>query len=97
MPFIYGRQARLKEAASLEKHVILKKLRDALEALRGRVASKNKDDVEEAIAMVSLWFLFSFVNLNCCHNFMVLFNVIIPNLLDHRIDIRCKCMRMNYI
>ncbi|CAA3007760.1 stomatal closure-related actin-binding 1 [Olea europaea subsp. europaea] len=45
-------EARLKEAASLEKHVILKKLRDALEALRGRVASKNKDDVEEAIAMV---------------------------------------------
>ncbi|KAL0459103.1 UNVERIFIED_CONTAM: Stomatal closure-related actin-binding protein 1 [Sesamum latifolium] len=45
-------EARLKEAASLEKHVLLKKLRDALEALRGRVAGKNKDDVEEAIAMV---------------------------------------------
>ncbi|KAL7226307.1 hypothetical protein ACSBR1_021424 [Camellia fascicularis] len=45
-------EARLREAASLEKHVLLKKLRDALEALRGRVAGKNKDDVEEAIAMV---------------------------------------------
>lgn len=45
-------QARLKEAVSLEKHVLLKKLRDALEALRGRVAGTNKDDVEEAIAMV---------------------------------------------
>ncbi|CAA2997316.1 stomatal closure-related actin-binding 1 [Olea europaea subsp. europaea] len=45
-------EARLKEAASLEKHVLLKKLRDALEALKGRVAGKNKDDVEEAIAMV---------------------------------------------
>ncbi|KAL0371032.1 UNVERIFIED_CONTAM: Stomatal closure-related actin-binding protein 1 [Sesamum angustifolium] len=45
-------EARLKEAASLDKHVLLKKLRDALEALRGRVAGKNKDDVEEAIAMV---------------------------------------------
>ncbi|KAL3648427.1 Stomatal closure-related actin-binding protein 1 [Castilleja foliolosa] len=44
-------EARLKEAASLDKHVLLKKLRDALEALRGRVAGKNKDDVEEAIAM----------------------------------------------
>lgn len=43
----------MKDAASLEKHVLLKKLRDALEALRGRVAGKNKDDVEEAIAMVS--------------------------------------------
>ncbi|XP_051120710.1 stomatal closure-related actin-binding protein 1 [Andrographis paniculata] len=45
-------EAKLKEAASLEKHVLLKKLRDALEALRGRVTSKNKDDVEDAIAMV---------------------------------------------
>lgn len=43
----------MKDAASLEKHVLLTKLRDALEALRGRVAGKNKDDVEEAIAMVS--------------------------------------------
>lgn len=45
-------EARLRDAASLEKHVLLKKLRDALESLRGRVAGKNKDDVEEAIAMV---------------------------------------------
>ncbi|XP_048139444.1 stomatal closure-related actin-binding protein 1 isoform X2 [Rhodamnia argentea] len=45
-------EARVREAVSLEKHVILKKLRDALEALKGRVAGRNKDDVEEAIAMV---------------------------------------------
>ncbi|WCJ28984.1 Stomatal closure-related actin-binding protein 3 [Euphorbia peplus] len=45
-------EARLREAASLEKHVLLKKLRDALESLRGRVAGRNKDDVEEAITMV---------------------------------------------
>ncbi|KAF2291934.1 hypothetical protein GH714_042276 [Hevea brasiliensis] len=45
-------EARLREAASLEKHVLLKKLRDALESLRGRVAGRNKDDVDEAIAMV---------------------------------------------
>ncbi|XP_059665447.1 stomatal closure-related actin-binding protein 1-like [Cornus florida] len=45
-------EARLREAASLEKHVLLKKLRDALESLKGRVVGKNKDDVEEAIAMV---------------------------------------------
>ena len=38
----------------MEKHVLLKKLRDALESLRGRVAGRNKDDVEEAIAMVGL-------------------------------------------
>ncbi|KAI4308227.1 hypothetical protein L6164_031324 [Bauhinia variegata] len=45
-------EARLREAASLEKHVLLKKLRDALESLKGRVAGRNKDDVVEAIAMV---------------------------------------------
>ncbi|KAL1552998.1 Stomatal closure-related actin-binding protein 1 [Salvia divinorum] len=45
-------QARLKEAASLEKHVILKKLRDSLEALKGRVGGKNNDDVADAIAIV---------------------------------------------
>ncbi|KAJ7964958.1 Stomatal closure-related actin-binding protein 1 [Quillaja saponaria] len=45
-------ETRLREAASLEKHVLLKKLRDALESLKGRVAGRNKDDVEEAIAMV---------------------------------------------
>ncbi|KAK7320475.1 hypothetical protein VNO77_29977 [Canavalia gladiata] len=45
-------EARLKEAASLERHVLLKKLRDALESLKGRVAGRNKDDVVEAIAMV---------------------------------------------
>ncbi|XP_074310621.1 stomatal closure-related actin-binding protein 1-like isoform X2 [Silene latifolia] len=43
---------KLKEAASLEKHVLLKNLRDALEALRGRVTGKNMDDVETAISMV---------------------------------------------
>ncbi|XP_022752425.1 stomatal closure-related actin-binding protein 1-like isoform X2 [Durio zibethinus] len=45
-------EARLREAASLEKHVLLKKLRDALESLKGRVAGRNKDDVQEAISMV---------------------------------------------
>ncbi|KAL1358059.1 stomatal closure-related actin-binding protein 1 [Arachis duranensis] len=45
-------EARLREAASLEKHVLLKKLRDALESLKGRVAGRNKEDVEEAISMV---------------------------------------------
>ncbi|XP_004513217.1 stomatal closure-related actin-binding protein 1-like [Cicer arietinum] len=45
-------EARLREAASLEKHVLLKKLRDALESLKGRVAGRNKDDVHQAISMV---------------------------------------------
>ncbi|KVI08108.1 hypothetical protein Ccrd_013523 [Cynara cardunculus var. scolymus] len=45
-------EAKLRDVVCLEKHVLLKKLRDALESLRGRVVGKNKDDVEEAIAMV---------------------------------------------
>ncbi|XP_028798633.1 stomatal closure-related actin-binding protein 1 isoform X2 [Neltuma alba] len=45
-------EARLREAASLEKHVLLKKLRDALESLKGHVAGRNRDDIVEAIAMV---------------------------------------------
>ncbi|XP_031378093.1 stomatal closure-related actin-binding protein 3 isoform X2 [Punica granatum] len=45
-------EAKLREVASLEGHVLLKKLRDALEALRGRLAGRNKEDVEKAISMV---------------------------------------------
>ncbi|KAI9082094.1 hypothetical protein K1719_036019 [Acacia pycnantha] len=45
-------EAKLREVASLEGHVLLKKLRDALESLRGRLAGKNKEDVEKAISMV---------------------------------------------
>lgn len=47
------KQAKLRDVVCLEKHVLLKKLRDALESLRGRVVGKNMDDVEEAISMVS--------------------------------------------
>ncbi|KAJ6299334.1 hypothetical protein OIU76_020330 [Salix suchowensis] len=56
-------EARLREAVSLEKHVLLKKLRDALESLKGRVAGRNKDDVEEAIAMVGVTSLLLLSNL----------------------------------
>ncbi|CAB4286338.1 unnamed protein product [Prunus armeniaca] len=45
-------EAKLREVASLEGHVLLKKLRDALEHLRGRLAGRNKEDVEKAISMV---------------------------------------------
>lgn len=48
-----GFQAKLKEVASLDGHVLLKKLRDALECLKGRLAGRNKEDVEKAISLVS--------------------------------------------
>ena len=41
----------------MEGHVLLKKLRDALELLRGRLTGKNKEDVEKAISMVSCSYL----------------------------------------
>lgn len=40
------------DIASFDQHVLLKKLRDALESLRGRVAGRNMDDADEAISMV---------------------------------------------
>ncbi|CAL9246152.1 unnamed protein product [Arabidopsis halleri] len=45
-------EAKLREVASLEGHVMLKKLRDALEYMRGRTDGQNKEDVETAISMV---------------------------------------------
>ncbi|XP_071723710.1 stomatal closure-related actin-binding protein 2-like [Rutidosis leptorrhynchoides] len=45
-------EAKIKESPSLEGHVLLKKLRDALESLRGRMAGRNREDVEKAISMV---------------------------------------------
>ncbi|KAL6530582.1 Stomatal closure-related actin-binding protein 3 [Orobanche minor] len=47
-----SQEAKLKEVASLDGHVLLKKLRDALDCLRGRLAGRNKQDVEKAISMV---------------------------------------------
>lgn len=45
-------EAKWKEMTSLDRHVLLKKLRDVLESLRGRVAGRNKEDADEAISMV---------------------------------------------
>lgn len=45
-------QAKIRETASLEGHVLLKKLRDALELFKGCMAGRNKEDVEKAISMV---------------------------------------------
>ncbi|KAF8104667.1 hypothetical protein N665_0170s0042 [Sinapis alba] len=45
-------EAKLNEVTSLEGHVMLKKLRDALESMRGRMDGRNKEAVEKAISMV---------------------------------------------
>lgn len=45
-------EAKLRETTSLEGHVLLKKLRDALESLKGCMDGTNKEDVEQAISMV---------------------------------------------
>ncbi|KAI0526981.1 hypothetical protein KFK09_002577 [Dendrobium nobile] len=46
-------ETRLRDVASLDKHVLLKKLRDMLGILRDRVVGRNKDDVDEAISMAT--------------------------------------------
>ncbi len=48
-------QAKRREAASLDRQVLLKKLRDVLDTLKGRVAGRNRDDAEEAISLVKLF------------------------------------------
>ena len=48
-------QAKRQEAASLDRQVLLKKLRDVLDTLKGRVAGRNRDDAEEAISLVNLF------------------------------------------
>lgn len=45
-------ETKVRDVASLEGHVLLKKLRDALESLRGRLVGRNKEDVEKAISLV---------------------------------------------
>ncbi|PIN19654.1 hypothetical protein CDL12_07680 [Handroanthus impetiginosus] len=45
-------EAKLKELPSLDGHVLLKKLRDALECLKGKLGGHNKGDVEKSISMV---------------------------------------------
>ncbi|WOL03868.1 stomatal closure-related actin-binding protein 1 [Canna indica] len=47
-------EPKWREVASLDRHVLLKKLRDVLDSLRGRVAGRNKDDADEAISMVEV-------------------------------------------
>lgn len=59
-------QAKLRDVASLEGHVLLKKLRDALESLRGRFTGRNKEDVEKAISMVCYFVPFH----GCVHYFV---------------------------
>jgi hypothetical protein len=46
-------QAKRRDAASLDRQVLLKKLRDVLDTLKGRVAGRNRDDADEAISLVN--------------------------------------------
>jgi len=57
MFIFHGIQAKLREVPSLEGHVLLKKLRDALEYLKGRFTGRNKEDVANAISMVCYFIL----------------------------------------
>lgn len=60
----------------------MKKLRDALEFLKGRLAGQNKEDVEMAISMVSLQMSLSDFRpqltqrLSCFHNVVKLRSIV---------------------
>ncbi|ESQ52803.1 hypothetical protein EUTSA_v10016526mg [Eutrema salsugineum] len=45
-------EAKLNEVTSLDGHVMLKKLRDALESMRSRMDGRNREAVEKVISMV---------------------------------------------
>ncbi|XP_057547626.1 stomatal closure-related actin-binding protein 3-like [Amaranthus tricolor] len=47
-------EAKLRDKPSLEGHVLLKKLRDALELMKGCMTGINKEEVEQAISLVEL-------------------------------------------
>jgi hypothetical protein len=59
-------QAKRREAASLDRQVLLKKLRDVLDTLKGRVAGRNRDDADEAISLVNLFYEYYGANI-CVH------------------------------
>jgi len=56
-------QAKRREAASLDRQVLLKKLRDVLDTLKGRVAGRNRDDADEAISLVNLFYKYCDANI----------------------------------
>ncbi|KAL8136197.1 hypothetical protein AgCh_010700 [Apium graveolens] len=45
-------ETKIRDVVSLDGHVLLKKLRDALEYLKGQMAGQDKEDMEKAISMV---------------------------------------------
>lgn len=77
-------QAKWRGVSSLEKHVLLKKLRDLLEALRGQVIGRNKDEVDKAITMVYLIFFIFLCDsfLLCCSEYTTFCKWKIVTIID---------------
>ena len=48
----FNSQVKCKQVALLERDVLLKNLKSVLESLRGQVAGKYKDEIEESVSMV---------------------------------------------
>ncbi len=49
---ILNSQVKWRQAALLERDILLKNLKSVLESLRSRVAGKHKDEIEESLSMV---------------------------------------------
>ncbi|XP_062186362.1 stomatal closure-related actin-binding protein 1-like [Phragmites australis] len=51
---LLSNEVKWRHTALLERDILLKNLKSVLESLRGRVAGKNKDEIEESLSMVDI-------------------------------------------
>ncbi|KAL6657070.1 hypothetical protein ACP70R_004850 [Stipagrostis hirtigluma subsp. patula] len=51
---LLSNEVKWRHAALLEREILLKNLKGVLESLRGRVAGKHKDEIEESLSMVNI-------------------------------------------
>ncbi|KAL6841780.1 hypothetical protein ACP4OV_028292 [Aristida adscensionis] len=51
---LLSNEVKWRHAALLERDILLKNLKSVLESLHGRVAGKNKDEIEESLSMVNI-------------------------------------------
>ncbi|XP_037423175.1 stomatal closure-related actin-binding protein 1-like [Triticum dicoccoides] len=51
---LLSNEVKCKQVALLERDILLKNLKSVLESLRGQVAGKYKDEIEESVSMVDI-------------------------------------------
>ena len=51
---LLSNEVKCKQVALLERYILLNNLKSVLESLRGQVAGKYKDEIEESVSMVDI-------------------------------------------